>query len=58
MVKAGCPKDGIVFDPFIGSGTVALVAKKLGRRYLGIELNQSYIAMAEKRINAIPTPMF
>ena len=40
----------IVLDPFMGSGTVGLVAKKLNRDYLGIELNPEYIEMAEKRI--------
>ena len=40
----------IVLDPFFGSGTVGLVAKKLNRDYIGIELNPEYIEMAEKRI--------
>lgn len=41
----------IVLDPFIGSGTVAAVAKKHNRNWIGIELNQEYIELAEKRIN-------
>jgi len=41
---------GIVLDPFMGSGTTALVAKKLNRHYVGIELNPEYVKMAEKRI--------
>jgi len=41
----------IVLDPFIGSGTVGLVAKSLGRNYIGIELNPKYVEMAERRIN-------
>jgi len=41
---------GIVLDPFIGSGTVGVVAVKHNRKYIGIELSQSYIKMAEKRI--------
>lgn len=49
-IKAGCPKDGIVLDPFIGAGTTGVVAKKLGRNYIGIELNPKYIEMANKRI--------
>ena len=40
----------IVLDPFMGSGTVALVAKKLNRDYLGIELNPEYVEMANKRL--------
>ena len=50
MVKAGCPKRGLVLDPFMGSGTTALVARNLGRNYLGIELNPAYIKIAEKRL--------
>lgn len=49
-IKAGCPKDGIVLDPFMGSGTTALVARNLGRKYVGIELNPEYIKLAEKRL--------
>ena len=41
---------GIVFDPFMGAGTTALTAKNLKRNYVGIELNPSYIKMAEKRL--------
>ena len=39
-----------VLDPFLGSGTTALVARRLGRRTIGIELNPEYAAMAERRI--------
>jgi len=49
-IKAGCPKGGIVLDPFFGAGTTGLVAKQLGRDFIGIELNQKYCDMAEKRI--------
>ena len=41
---------GIVLDIFMGAGTVGVVAKKLNRHYLGIELNSKYVEMAEKRI--------
>ncbi len=54
-IKAGCPKSGIVLDPFMGSGTTAVVAKRLGRNYVGIELNPKYIKMAERRIRAVST---
>lgn len=50
MIKAGCPVDGIVLDPFMGSGTTGLVARKLNRNYVGIELSPKYIKIAEKRI--------
>jgi DNA modification methylase len=49
-IKAGCPKDGIVLDPFMGAGTTAVVARKLGRNYIGTELNPDYVAIAEQRL--------
>ena len=50
MIKAGCPENGLVLDPFMGAGTTGLVCKKLKRNYVGIELNPKYIEIAEKRI--------
>jgi len=50
-IAAGCPENGIVLDTFMGAGTTALVAKELGRNYVGIELNPDYIKIAEKRLN-------
>jgi len=50
MIKAGCPENGVVLDPFMGAGTTGLVCKKLNRNYVGIELNPKYIEIAEKRI--------
>ena len=49
---------GLVLDPFMGSGSVALVAKKLGRDYLGIELNESYIEIAKERLQSVEIPLF
>jgi len=49
-IKAGCPIGGIVLDPFFGAGTTGMVAKQLGRDFIGIELNQNYCEMAERRI--------
>jgi len=49
-VLAGCPEGGLVLDPFTGSGTVGIVACRLGRRFVGCELNPEYVAMAEKRL--------
>jgi DNA modification methylase len=51
-IKAGCPENGIVLDPFMGAGTTALVARKLNRNFLGIELNEEYIKIANKRLNS------
>ena len=47
---AGCPKGGIVLDPFVGSGTVGMVALMKGRKYVGIELNEDYCKLARQRI--------
>jgi site-specific DNA-methyltransferase (cytosine-N4-specific) len=49
-ILAGCPEGGVVLDPFLGSGTTALVAERLNRRWIGIELNPEYVQMAEKRL--------
>ena len=49
-ILAGCPKDGVVLDPFTGSGTVGEVALLAGRQFVGIELNPEYHAIAERRI--------
>jgi DNA modification methylase len=53
LPSCSCGKDpvpALILDPFMGSGTVGVVAKKLGRNYVGIDLNPTYIEMAEKRI--------
>ncbi|MCL2650190.1 MAG: site-specific DNA-methyltransferase [Candidatus Azobacteroides sp.] len=50
LILASCPPNGIVFDPFLGSGTTSVVAKKLGRHYCGIEMNPEYCCWAEKRL--------
>lgn len=53
-VKFGCPEGGIVLDPFCGSGTALIVAKKLGRNYVGIELNPAYVELCRLRLKQIP----
>jgi site-specific DNA-methyltransferase (adenine-specific) len=50
LILASCPENGIVFDPFLGSGTTSVVAKKLGRKYCGIEMNVEYCCLTEKRL--------
>lgn len=52
-IRAGCPPCGTVLDPFMGSGTTALVALKNGRNYLGLEINGDYLAMAERRLLSV-----
>ena len=49
-IRAGCPEQGIVLDPFIGSGTTAVVAQRLGRNYAGIDLNPFYCEIARSRL--------
>ena len=50
LILASCSENGIVFDPFLGSGTTAVTAKKLGRNYVGIEMNKEYALWTEKRL--------
>lgn len=51
-ILAGCPKGGTVIDPFGGAGTTGLVADRLGRNAILIELNREYAEIAERRLNA------
>lgn len=48
----------IVLDPFIGSGTTAVAARRLGRRFIGIELKPEYFDLAEAAVSEIPLPLF
>lgn len=57
-IKAGCPKGGIVLDPFMGAGTTAVVAESLARNYIGFELNPEYVEIANKRIQQERTVQF
>jgi len=49
-ILSGCPPGGLVLDPFMGTGTVGVVALRLGRKFLGIEINRKYIEMAKERV--------
>jgi len=49
-ILAGSPKEGLVLDPFFGSGTTGLVALKNGRNFVGIELNEKYAQLARDRL--------
>ena len=55
LILASSKEGGMVFDPFLGSGTSSVVAKKLGRQYCGIELNEEYCLWAEKRLQMADT---
>lgn len=50
IILASSQENDFVFDPFLGSGTTAVIAKKLGRRYSGIEINETYCLYSEKRL--------
>lgn len=52
-IQAGCPKGGVVLDPFAGSGTTGVTAKRLGRSFIGIEINPNYCVLASDRIAAV-----
>jgi DNA modification methylase len=52
-ILAGCPPDGVVLDMFAGAGTTLVAAKRLGRKYIGIELNPNYIKIINDRIAAM-----
>ncbi|HLF88614.1 MAG TPA: site-specific DNA-methyltransferase [Anaerolineales bacterium] len=52
-ILAGCPEGGIVLDPFIGSGTTAVVAQRLGRKFVGMDSNPEYCEMARKRVSQL-----
>ncbi|MGI4814561.1 MAG: DNA-methyltransferase [Janthinobacterium lividum] len=51
MVLASCPPDGLVLDPFMGSGTTALACARHARRFIGYEINADYCAVAQRRID-------
>lgn len=55
LILASSKPGDMVFDPFLGSGTTSVVAKKLGRKYCGIELNKEYSLLAEKRLEMAVT---
>lgn len=51
LIKAACPEGGTVLDPFAGSGTTLVVAERLGRKWVGIEINPEYCAIIRRRLD-------
>lgn len=51
-------ENDIILDPFVGIGTVAIACKQLKRNYIGIDISKEYCEIAQKRISAIPEPLF
>jgi DNA modification methylase len=56
LVETFSAGGGLVLDPFAGSGSSLLAARMLGRRYLGIEFDPGYYAIARRRLADDPTP--
>lgn len=52
LINAFSEKGNLIYDPFMGSGTTAIVASKLGRNYIGSEIAEEYVTIAEKRIHS------
>jgi site-specific DNA-methyltransferase (adenine-specific) len=55
LILASSKKGQVVLDPFLGSGTTSVVSKKLGRKYIGIEIDKYYACLAEKRLEMAGT---
>lgn len=55
IILASSREDDVVLDPFLGSGTTSVVAKKLNRHYIGIEIDETYCCLAEKRLEMANT---
>ncbi len=51
LIRASCPPDGVTLDPFMGSGTTGVAAVKLGRKFIGIEIEPKYFDIACRRIS-------
>ena len=49
-ILATCPNDGIVLDPFVGTGTTCIAAKILNRKSIGIDISKSYLETAKRRV--------
>ena len=55
LILASSKPGDVIFDPFAGSGTTCVVAKKLGRRFIGVEIDEEYCTWGIKRLNLADT---
>ena len=53
FIRSFCPPNGIVLDPFCGSGTTLAVAKKWDRRYIGIDNNHKWCELSQRRVDGV-----
>lgn len=58
FIRCFCPEDGIVLDPFIGSGSSAVAAKKSGRKFIGFDISPEYCEIARKRLASVCEYLF
>jgi site-specific DNA-methyltransferase (adenine-specific) len=58
LIQLAAPAGAVVLDPFLGSGTTALAARNLKRRYIGIEINPEYVAIARQRLQNFTPSLF
>jgi len=58
VIQCFCPPEGIVLDPFMGSGSTAVMAKMLKRKYIGFEISKEYCDLAKQRIRTTPDTLF
>ena len=57
-VLAGSPIGGVILDPFMGTGTTAMVARMYGRNYIGFEINAEYMSIIAKKIQVTPNMFY
>lgn len=58
FVQCFCPPKGVVLDPFVGCGSTAVAAKRLGRNYIGIDISKEYCDLSRERLKTVPNSLF
>jgi DNA modification methylase len=53
VIQCFCPQGGVVLDPFMGSGSTAVAAKRLGRNFIGFDISEEYCKIARSRISQV-----